>query len=186
MTNSLKINLGAGNDIRLGYINHDIAHLKNIDVVHDLNVYPWPWATESCDEIIMKDVLEHLDNFVRALEEVHRILKRDGKIYISVPYWNSANAYIDPTHKRGFHEHTFRFFDPNHTHCQERPYYSSARFEIRDEIFVISPFVPYVQVPFLKLLRIRNKFFKRMIGLLGNIFSNIILDLEIELRKVEQ
>lgn len=185
MNNLVKLNLGAGNDIREGYINHDIVQLQKIDVVHDLNVYPWPFDTCSCDEIIMKDVLEHLDNFVKALEELHRVLKPGGKVYISVPYWNSANAYIDPTHKRGFHEHTFRFFDPSQSHCMERPYYSKARFNIEDETFVISPFVPYVQIPLLKLVRIKNKLLKRLVGLVGNIFSNVILDLEIVLRKVE-
>lgn len=186
MNKSLKLNLGAGNDIREGYINHDVANIRQIDVVHDLNIYPWPFNDNSCEEIVMKDVLEHLDNFVQALEEIHRILKDGGKIFISVPYWNSANAYIDPTHKRGFHEHTFRFFDPSCAHCKERPYYSHARFSIEKEVFVISPFIPYFQLPFLKLIRVKNKLLMRLVGLIGNIFSNIILDLEIELKKVKQ
>ncbi len=37
------LNLGAGKDIVDGYINHDIVELPGIDIVHDLNVFPWPW-----------------------------------------------------------------------------------------------------------------------------------------------
>lgn len=181
----VKINIGAGNDIREGYINHDITKLKGIDVVHNLNIYPWPWDDNSCDELLMNDVLEHLDSFILAMEEAHRILKHGGILVASVPYWNSANAHIDPTHKKGFHEHTFRFFDPNSHYCQERPYYTTARFTIEDESFVLSPFVPYIQLPFLKLIIIRNPLLKKIIGLLGNLISNVILDLNLKLKKTQ-
>ena len=39
----MKLNLGAGNDIRSDFVNHDVADLLAIDIVHDLNSYPWPW-----------------------------------------------------------------------------------------------------------------------------------------------
>ena len=184
MTNRVKLNLGAGNDILSGYVNHDITQLKDIDIVHDLNIYPWPWEDDSCDEVLMKDVLEHLDNFIMAMQEIHRILKPGGSLVASVPYWNSANANIDPTHRKGFHEHTFHFFDPSKSYCQERPYYTYARFFIEKEAFVISPFVPYFQMPFLKLVRIENKFAKKIVGIIGNLFSNIILDLNLILKKI--
>jgi len=60
----MKINLGAGGDIRQGFVNHDIAQLPGIDVVHDLDVYPWPWEDASADEIVAKDLLEHLEDFM--------------------------------------------------------------------------------------------------------------------------
>ena len=49
-----KINLGAGTDIREGYINHDIARLEGINTVHDLNIHPWPWEDSTIDEIFEK------------------------------------------------------------------------------------------------------------------------------------
>ena len=36
----MKVNLGAGSDIRPGWINHDLVKLQGIDVTHDLNVMP--------------------------------------------------------------------------------------------------------------------------------------------------
>ena len=85
----MKLNLGAGNDIRENYVNHDLVGLKGIDLIHDLNIYPWPISDNSFDEIIANDLLEHLDDFMKAMEESHRILKPGGIFKIRVPYWNS-------------------------------------------------------------------------------------------------
>jgi len=179
-----KINLGAGADIKKDFINHDIVALKNIDSVHDLNKYPWPWADNSIDEVLASDVLEHLNDFITPMEEIYRILKPGGKTIIKVPYWNSSSASIDPTHKRGFHELTFSFFDPSKPYCKLRPYYTSARFTIISETFVLNPFQPYFKIPFISNLKIKNKISKKIIGFIGNTLNNIILDLEIELKKI--
>ena len=181
----MKINLGAGTDIREGFVNHDIASISGIDVVFDLNHYPWPWDDNSVDEIIAKDLLEHLDNFMRSMEEVYRVLAPSGIARIKVPYWNSCNRYADPTHKMGFHEITFKFFDPSSIHCQERHYYTHARFSIIEEVFIIAPFTPYLHIPGLSEIRIKNRITKRIIGFIGNIVSsNLILDLDMVMKKI--
>jgi SAM-dependent methyltransferase len=182
-TTEFKLNLGAGLDVKNGFINHDIIKLDGIDQVHNLNTFPWPWKDSSIDYVLAKDVIEHLDEFILVMEELHRIVRPGGRIRLSVPYWNSSSAKIDPTHKRGFHEKTFHFFDPHSPLCQERHYYSTARFLIKEEVFVISPFAPYFQIPGLRMIRIKGRWAKRICGLLGNLFSNLILDLEIELEK---
>lgn len=179
----LRINIGAGGDIRDGFINHDITQLPGIDVVHNLNSYPWPWEDNSIDEIIAIDVLEHVDDFLPAMEELHRIIKVGGGLNVKVPYWNSVFRHIDPTHQRGFHEVTFHFFDPSKDLCKLRSYYTNARFTIKEEVFILIPFSPYFKLPFIKTIRVKNKFSKRIVGFVGNLLSNIILDLEITLVK---
>lgn len=52
-------------------------------VTHDLNVFPYPFNDESFDVVVSNQVLEHLFYPVRFLEEVHRILKRNGYCVIS-------------------------------------------------------------------------------------------------------
>lgn len=179
----MKLNLGAGNDIRDGFVDHDIADLPGINVVHDLNIYPWPWEDSTFDEILANDLIEHLDDYMKAMEELYRIMRPGAKARIKVPYWNSVSCHADPTHKRGFHEMRFQFFDPNSPLCQERGYYTHARFFIDEEIFIIAPFYPYLPIPGLRNIRIKGKIAKRIIGFIGNTFSNIILDLEVLLRK---
>lgn len=179
----MKLNLGAGNDIRAGFVNHDLAALPGIDVVHNLDSYPWPWSDASAEEIVARDLLEHLGDFMSAMEELHRILKPGGIARVKVPYWNSWCRQADPTHRRGFHELTFRFFDPESEYCRERHYYSKARFRILDEVFVLAPFTPYFRVPGVREIRVQNRLLKRVTGLVGNAISNIILDLDLVLQK---
>lgn len=179
----MKLNLGAGNDIRAGFVNHDIAELPGINVVHNLNIYPWPWNDAEFDEIVANDLLEHLDDFMKSMEELFRILKPGGIVKVKVPYWNSVTCHADPTHKRGFHEMRFHFFDPDSPLCKERAYYTHARFHVEKEAFIIAPFFPYIPIPGLRLIRVHRKISKRIIGFIGNLFSNIILDLEVELKR---
>jgi len=181
--NKTKLNLGAGKDIRSGYLNHDIADLPGIDSIHDLNKYPWPWEQNSFDQIIAMDILEHLGNFVNAMEELHRILKPGGKVIIRVPYWNHSCAYIDPTHKRGFHEQTFHFFDLDSPYYKERGYYSKAVFRMIDEILILNPGYPYI--PIIGDVHIRGRWFKKGIGWIGSHFSNVISDVQVVMKKVE-
>ena len=179
-----KLNLGSGTNIRKDYINIDFKQSVGVDKVHDLNNYPWPFKDQTFNEIIAENVVEHLDNFLLCMEEIYRISEKDAIVKISVPYWNSSFAYIDPTHKKGFHEHTFSFFDPDSDYCKERSYYSKARFKVQSYSFVIAPFAPYFVLPFSKNIEIKNKILKKIIGIIGNLFSNIILELRLELKRV--
>ncbi len=180
----MKLNLGAGSEILAGYVNHDVVALPGIDVVHNLNKYPWPWADGSAEEIRLFDVLEHLDDFMKAMEEISRILPAGGRCHVSVPYWNSWCAAADPTHKRGFHEITFRFFDPDSPYCMDRPYYTRARFRVVSEQFILAPFGPYYYLPGVGEVTVRRKWSKKIVGLIGNYFiSNLIHDLRVVLEK---
>lgn len=179
-----KLNLGAGNIIKEGYINHDIVELEGIDCVHDLNIFPWPWEDNSFDLILAFDVIEHLDDFMNVMNEIHRVLKKDGHCLLQVPYWNSWGAIADPTHKKNFNEFTFQFLDPNSKFNQERHYYSNTRFEILEEYFSYAFFSPYLTIPFLGKRYTKAKLSKIILGIFANIFNNIILDIKIKLRKI--
>ena len=125
-----KLNVGCGNDIRQGYVNLDVSPLPGVDVVHNLEIFPWPFEDNSFDEIILQNVLEHLSDTIQVIEEVWRILKHKGKVIITVPYWNCWQSIADPTHKTYFHQYSFIFFDPKTKTGKERSYYSKARFNI--------------------------------------------------------
>lgn len=82
-----------------------------VDVVHDLNVYPYPFAESFADEVHLYHVLEHLTDSVRTIEEVYRILKPGGLFYLRVPHFSSLYAWGDITHKKAFSIYAFDVFD---------------------------------------------------------------------------
>ena len=119
------LDVGCGTDKVKGAIGIDRTALPGVDIVHDLNKYPWPIEDESYDEIYMLDIIEHLNDTIKTMEEAHRILKKNGKLYIRVVYWNHIYSYSDPTHVKFFSEITFDFFTG-----KRREYYTKARFKI--------------------------------------------------------
>ncbi|HXP51710.1 MAG TPA: methyltransferase domain-containing protein, partial [Bacteroidia bacterium] len=83
-----KLNLGCGIDYREGFVNVDFhSHIK-IDVQHDLNIVPYPFKDEEFDFILASHVLEHLDKPFVIMKELHRILKKDGKLHLKVPHFS--------------------------------------------------------------------------------------------------
>lgn len=124
----MKLNIGSGNKIKKGYINLDIVKLKNVDVVHDLNKYPWPFKVNQFNEIYADNVLEHLDSIIKPIEEIWRISKNKAKIKIIVPYTPSVWSFCDPTHKQFYTFFTLNYFSEK----SELNYYSHARFKINN------------------------------------------------------
>ena len=72
-----------------------------VDQVFDLRKTPWPWKSDSVDEVHCSHFLEHLTGAERIpfFNELHRVLRKDAKASIIVPHWSSGRAYGDPTHQ---------------------------------------------------------------------------------------
>jgi len=81
-----KLNLGCGDVIKSGWVNVNYEKTVGVDVVHDLNVFPYPFKDGFYDEILMDNVLEHLYEPHRVISECYRILCSGGKLKIIVPY----------------------------------------------------------------------------------------------------
>lgn len=122
-----KLNLGSGTDIRPGYVNLDVAALPGVDVVHDLAELPLPFDTAAFDEVLCKDILEHLD-YVPVLRELHRVLAPGGRLVVEAPHFTSPAVYIDPTHRTAFSIETLDFFCRN-GRFGSRAYYFDFEFD---------------------------------------------------------
>ena len=108
-------------------IGIDINPASEADVVHDLNRFPYPFADSTFDEIHADNSLEHLEDAVRVMEELHRIGKPGSLIKIIVPYFRARWAFVDPTHRHFFTIDSFGYFDPGHPFSKLYRY-SPARF----------------------------------------------------------
>jgi predicted SAM-dependent methyltransferase len=93
------LDLGCGKKKRTGSIGVDHSNRHNADIIHDLNLFPYPFESDSIDQVYLDNILEHLDKPMRVMEEVHRITKSGGAVKVIVPYFRSNWAHIDPTHQ---------------------------------------------------------------------------------------
>jgi len=127
--------LGAGRKPIPGAINVDIVSDTKPDVVHDLNSVPWPFPENSFYAIHANDVIEHLDNIIATMEEIHRVARDGARVIITVPHFSSPNAFSDPTHRHYFGWMTFRYLTGEH----EFSFYTSVRFRVVSEQILFHP-----------------------------------------------
>lgn len=111
--NKIKINLGCGENKKLGYINLDSNPTVKPDITHDLNVFPYPFSDNSIEEIQAFHILEHLDSPFSAMAEFHRILKNGGRLLIKVPHFSRGMTHAQ--HAHGFDITFPLYFNPNFT-----------------------------------------------------------------------
>ena len=130
----MKINLGSGSKLLPGYINVDFNN-TDADVLHNLNKFPYAFEDNTVNEIIIDNCLEHLDDVVAVMEELHRMLAPGGKLTVIVPYFRSIWAHIDPTHKQFFTVDTLSYFDVDHKYHHRYKYSSKAKFKILERKF---------------------------------------------------
>jgi SAM-dependent methyltransferase len=87
------------------------------DVIHDLEVLPYPFETDEFDEIHAYDVLEHCGRqgdwryFFAQWSEFHRILKPNGLFFGICPTPEGIWAWGDPSHTRIISRHCLGFLD---------------------------------------------------------------------------
>jgi predicted SAM-dependent methyltransferase len=105
----------------------DISPEVKPDVVWNLDQTPYPFSDCMFSEIECYDVIEHLSNIPKVLEEFHRILISGGTLKITTPHFSCANSYVDPTHKWHLSYFSFDYFSDSH--CLS--YYSEARYRIK-------------------------------------------------------
>jgi len=126
------LNLGAGNRIIEGAVNHDLwKHRPEIDVIHNLNVRPWPWYDSTFDEIQLISVAEHLEiDLIQTLDECWRLLKPGGRLIIKYPVHTSRTAHDDPTHRWFWSERALHFADPATEYGQTTGFYTQFKWKI--------------------------------------------------------
>ncbi|MEW6482201.1 MAG: methyltransferase domain-containing protein [bacterium] len=126
-----KLNLGCGKNRSIpDAVTVDINPEIGPDIVHDLNKFPWPFPDNEFHEIYCFDILEHLEDVLLTMEEIHRIGVPGGKVFITTPHFSSRNAFTDPTHRHFFGIHSFDYFSINgHPDYSKWNFYSFAKFE---------------------------------------------------------
>jgi SAM-dependent methyltransferase len=103
----------------------DRQALPHVEQVWDLDQFPYPFMDNAFDRILAFDVLEHLCDVRRVIEELWRIARPAARLVVRVPHWASFRAHRDPTHRSSFDQHSFDYFGSG-----EYSYYSRARMKV--------------------------------------------------------
>jgi len=103
------LDIGCGKRKLKGALGIDKQEESEADVVHDLNIFPWPLETNGFDIIIAQHILEHLNDISKVMNEIYRVSKPHSILVIQAPYFRSVEAFTDLTHKHFFTVHSLDF-----------------------------------------------------------------------------
>lgn len=116
--NGIRLDIGCGANKNAGFVGMDMLDLPGVDIIWDLEEFPWPLPDNCVTTAVASHVLEHINPhkgvFIKFMNEVWRVLKPGGQFAFVVPYAESFGMYQDPTHCNFINEATMNYFDPLH------------------------------------------------------------------------
>ena len=136
------LDIGCGNNKFRGnpgdiVIGIDRIKFKNVDIIYDMERFPYPFKDKVFDKVVMSHSLEHVTRHdrknIKIIEEIYRILKDDGILEVKVPI--GIGFYQSPEHKNYVGVWYWTYFS------KDSPY-STAKFEL-------------IEYEIIKLLRVR-------------------------------
>jgi hypothetical protein len=142
----LKLDLGAGLRPREGFQSVDL-YAPDAQWRIDLLQMPWPWDSDSVDELHCSHFLEHIpldvdrsgkDLLIAFMDEAWRVLKPGREFTVIVPNARSNRAFQDPTHRRFFVGETFSYFNREWREKSGLSHYLGAA-DFRAELRVTCP-----------------------------------------------
>lgn len=113
----IRLDIGCGANKNQGFVGIDMLPLKGVDIVHDLETFPWPLPDECVLTATASHVLEHIQPhkgvFISVMNEIWRVMKPYGQFAFVVPHGESPGFIQDPTHCNPMNETTMHYFDPD-------------------------------------------------------------------------
>jgi len=55
----ISLDLGCGINKHEGFVGMDARACEGVDIVHDVQCFPWPIDDNTCDCILMRNIYEH-------------------------------------------------------------------------------------------------------------------------------
>ena len=130
----LILDLGCGNNKQPGAWGVDISTTADVDQHINLDKIPWALKDNYFFIVYALQVLEHLGNRVKTMEEIWRICRPGALVIISVPDGLCEGYVQDPTHRQPWSIGTFLYFCPGQFLSSQKmpPYNIKASFKVVD------------------------------------------------------
>lgn len=117
----LRLNIGCGTKVLKDWINLDIMPGPGVDLVFDLETCgeaALPLESDSVAEFRASHVLEHIQNVLPMMQEMHRVARPDARFRAATPHIGHDDAWADPTHRRAISLRSYNYF--------QQPFYTFA------------------------------------------------------------
>lgn len=109
----MKLNIGCGEKRREGWLNIDKFDTGCQDLIGDVEgAIALPDAC--ADEILLDNVIEHVESIPAAMREIRRLLKPGARVTLLTPHFSSHSSWRDPTHRWHLSVNSFDMF------CRQR------------------------------------------------------------------
>jgi SAM-dependent methyltransferase len=102
------LDIGCGANKVPGAVGMDINPRTAADVIHDLDVLPYPFENDEFDEVIGRHVIEHVRDPMAVMQELHRITRAGGIVRLVAPHWTNPDFATDLTHRNHLNSYSFR------------------------------------------------------------------------------
>ncbi|MFA5146546.1 MAG: class I SAM-dependent methyltransferase [Candidatus Omnitrophota bacterium] len=116
------LDLGCGNRKFEKATGVDRSPNTAADIIHDLDIFPYPIEDDTFDIVICRHSIEHILYICKAMEEIYRITRPNGSVIIVYPHFSAIGCYSEPEHFHALSYSAFEFF------CNTNRY--KTRFEI--------------------------------------------------------
>lgn len=167
--------IGCGDRKEKGAIGLDIRADSLADVINNMNQGHLPFRDNSFHEIHCYEILEHIPDIMKILEEIKRVSVTGGTVVITSPYFTNANSFTDPTHCHHFTGKTFFLLtDPK----SRLPWKEGGRFELLEQKIVF-----YRSLRNLGMSFLANKFLKFYERYLCHVFPAYYLKVKLQVIK---
>lgn len=107
------LDIGCSDHKTPGSVGMDKRAVTGVDIVHDLECFPWPLPDACAHRILCSHLIEHIKPWlsVQFLDECWRVMQPEGQLILATPYAGSPRFHQDPTHIHGWMEATPTYFD---------------------------------------------------------------------------
>ncbi|MBG99135.1 MAG: methyltransferase type 11 [Solibacterales bacterium] len=110
----MTLDLGCGRNKCFEAFGVDNNPDTDADVIADIDSASLPFLDNSFDRVLLVHTIEHVDNVINTIEEVHRLTRPGGTIVIETPHYTDFSSFCDPTHRWHLNTFSFRYFSDNH------------------------------------------------------------------------
>jgi len=98
----------------------------------------FPFKSNTFDLVIIDGVLEHLSDFYFSVNEIHRILKKEGVLECCVPHFASSQRHWESDHKRAGHSRMFHSYTESEGDKSMRESSQFRKFELIEVRYCIN------------------------------------------------